>query len=458
MNIKTLISFDTVQVMLPILAFFLSFATMYFNANIITELYNEQTAVRRKLLFALITGPGFSVFPIYLAYLLGGSVKLNPAVYLIFRNVNPVFALLYCVLSLKILKLTLIRSFRLMNISFLTLIVQKNLSMFVGAAFFGQPDSISYDIYKDFSLQFVSLILLVIVHYMIIIFIRRGKYILKITDSLFANYAKETAVYVLRSSSVYLVCILLPLYMPEKALAYFLIVVLTTLAIIICILSDIKKSLEVELDNISAHISSSGEAIENFRAVKHDFYNILQTYGGYLTLGNLESLKKYHSQLVGMTSAAGSALELSQRVEENPVLFSLLINKSAYAEKLNVHLNITLPPKLPNLHIEMIDLCRALACLLDNAIESAAESLIHKVQFTLTEKAKSSALIIISNYTKEAVDTTEILKKGTSSKYGHTGIGLGTVRKTLGKYGNCGFHVNYYDNEFVSYIELKPAK
>lgn len=452
-----LISLKAVQALLPVLAFVLAFVTMFCNANIILELYREQVSLGRKLLFALITGPVFSVLPIYLVYFLGGSVNLSPAVYLIFRNVNPVFALLYCLLSVKILKLLSIRSFRLMNIAFLILIAKKNLSMFIGSAFFGQSDSTQYDLYKDFVLQCLVLALVIALYFVIIFIIRRGRSVLKITDNFFTNNKREIVIYVIRSLSIYALCVLLPLSMQEKSLAYLLIVLITGLTIVICILTDLRRALEIEFDNMAAHISACGEAIEGFRGIKHDFFNILQTYEGYLAMGNLDDLKTYHSQLVGVTYSAGNTLELSERMEENPALFSLLINKSSYAEKLGVRLNITIPHKMPNLHIEMIDLCRAFSCLLDNAIEAAAESAVREVQFTITEKAQSSVLIIISNNTKDAVDTSEILKSGVSSKAGHTGIGLTTVRKALSKYGNCGFHINHYDNEFNAYIELKPS-
>ncbi len=457
MPIEAMVSLKTVQTILPVLALILAFVTMYFHANIIMELYNEQTRVRQKLLFALITGPVFSVLPMYLVYFLGGSVKLDPAIYLIFRNVNPIFALLYCFLCVRILNLSSFRSFRLMNLAFLILIAQKNFSMFIGAAFFGQIDSTQYDFYQDFVLQCLVLAFVVILYFIIICVIRHSRSVLKISDSFFTSYKKELAVYIIRSLFVYIICILLPLSMEEKSLAYCLIVLLTSLTIAICILMDFKRALEIEFDNMAAHISACGEAIEDFRGIKHDFYNILQTYEGYLKIGDLAALQKYHAQLVGMTSTAGNTLELSERVEENPAFFSLLMNKSAYAEKLNVRIHLTLPKQIPNLYIEMIDLCRALSCLLDNAIEAAAESAVREVQFTVTEKAGASVLIIISNNTKEAVETADILKSGISSKEGHTGIGLATVRKTLSKYGNCSFHLNYYDNEFNVYIALKPS-
>ncbi len=457
MLIESFISLKTIQIILPLLALLLAFVTMYCNANIIMELYSEQASLRRKVLFAFITGPILSVLPMYIVYFLGGSDKLDPAVYLIFRNVNPVVALIYCFLGIRIFRLSSIRSFRIMNIAFLILIAKKNFSMFIGSAFFSQIDSTHYDFYTDFVLQCIVLVLVITLYYIIISKIRSSRSFLKISDSLFTSHEKEMTVYIIRASSVYILSILLPLYMQEKSLAYFLIILTTSLAIAICILMDLKRALEIEIENMAVHISTFREATEGFREIKHDFYNILQTYGGYLALGKLDSLQKYHSQLVEMTAFAGNTLELSERLKENPALFSLLINKFTYAEKRGVHINITIPLKIPDLEIEIIDLCRALACLLDNAIEAAAESTTRQVQLTLTEKVHSSVLIIISNNTKGAVDTVEILKTGLSSKEGHTGIGLTSVRKTLSKYGNCSFHINCYDNEFNAYIELKSS-
>lgn len=447
-----------IPVLLPILAFTLSFLAMYLNANVILTLYGGNSSNGQKALFAFITGPLLSVLPIYILYFLGAldfSNSATPLLYLLFRNTNPLFALLYGFIGIKIMRLSIIRSLRLISISCLFMTVIRSFNLLIGAAFFEQT-FYNYDVRKDFIQQLIVLVTAVAAYFIASRLVKRFNAI-KIADNPFVRPKHEIVLFLARSSFVYFFSVVLPLCIPNQAFAYSLVILISTLITIVCLQGDFRRADKIELENKTLHINALSESMENFRIVKHDFYNILQTYGGYLEIGDLEALRKYHTQFVGMTTAAGNALDISKRVEENPSLFSLLISKSDYAEKLKVHLIFTLPRRIPDFHIEMIDLCRALGCLLDNAIEAAKESATREVQFTLTAKALSSVLIIISNKTNGAVDTSEILKSGVSGKEGHTGIGLVTVRKTLGRYTNCGFQIHSYNNEFNAYIELKPA-
>ena len=81
-----------------------------------------------------------------------------------------------------------------------------------------------------------------------------------------------------------------------------------------------------------------------------------------------ECYERYHASLVSATTHAGSAMELAQKMQENPAVITLLINKLEYAEKKNVRLILSLQCTLENLYIDNMDISRILACLLDNAM------------------------------------------------------------------------------------------
>ncbi len=454
--INELKNLELIQITLPAIAVLLSFISIYCNANIILSLYNEHAGTLQKVIFSFICGPIASVLPIYTAYFLGGSMKMSPFMYLVFRNINPIFALLYAYLGIKILGLSSVRSFRIMSISFLVQMAETNLILFIGSTIFTQLDSLHYDIDKDFKQQFVVLILILTIYFISIKLIKRWKSIIKISDSLFTNIKKEIVIYFLRSSIVFALAVSIPLFMQEKSLAYFLIASIICLILIVRILEDYRKALTIEMENMAAHINIYKETVEDFRGIKHDFYNILQTYGGYLEIGNLEGLRHYHSTLKQITTEAGDALNLSAYMDKNPSLISLIYNKVATAKQFGVHIDVTISTDLSNLNlfIDPMDLCRVLACLFDNAIEASCESEQKHIQFTIKSKLPSSVLIILSNSTSVSVDTAEVIKNGFTSKQNHSGIGLTTVQNILRKYGNCSFHMNYYNKEITIYIEL----
>lgn len=85
--------------------------------------------------------------------------------------------------------------------------------------------------------------------------------------------------------------------------------------------------------NNNEHITALTNANEDFRSIKHDFNNILQTYSGFLCLNAYDDLQKYHSKVVGTTINTENYLDISARYPENPTFFSLLVSKLEYAKK-----------------------------------------------------------------------------------------------------------------------------
>lgn len=102
-------------------------------------------------------------------------------------------------------------------------------------------------------------------------------------------------------------------------------------------------------------------------------------------------------------------------------------------------------------------MCRMFACLMDNAIEGAADSTEKKIHVSAEGKANGAKLLIITNSTNAFVDIDDISRHGMSSKEGHSGIGLTTVRKIIGKYGNCTFQMKCYNNEVSAYLEIRQS-
>jgi len=286
--------------------------------------------------------------------------------------------------------------------------------------------------------------------------IRRGRLSFNFVENIFIDKKKEILLFFLRASFAFVVRFTLPLILEEQALAFALALLILILFIIICVFIDTTASYRHTISNHEVHISALFKGIEELRGIKHDFNNILHTYSGYLELKEYERLKRYHASLVSATSHAGSAMELAQKMQENPAVVTLLISKFEYAESKNVNLRVSLRCGLDNLYIDNMDITRILASLLDNAIEAADGSEQRKVFVTMESKSKNSKLIIITNSTVSVVEP-NTLYTGRTTKPGHEGLGLSVIRKTLAKYGNCTFQMKYYNKEFSTYVELKET-
>ncbi|MDR1913348.1 MAG: GHKL domain-containing protein [Clostridiales bacterium] len=202
-------------------------------------------------------------------------------------------------------------------------------------------------------------------------------------------------------------------------------------------------------------IDAMKTSIEDFNGLKHDFYNILGTYSGYLEVGSLDRLKKYHESVTQSVLKFGSSLDLSKKMDLNPALITLLMNKVDYAQRLNVQMRFQLLGDITNLWIEEIDICRLLSCLIDNALEAAAGSVGRSVEFRLCNTADRSKIISITNSTQGAVDLEMMKLIGYSGKKGHMGVGINNSQKIVNSYDNCHLSFSYYDNEFTACLDIK---
>lgn len=441
------------QLILAAFVFISSTTIMYIYAKLALAFYEETASRKQKLIFAFLTGTLMQTTFIYVAYLIGGAVSFSPLYFALITTSNPIFAFLYYFIGIKILKLAPLRSVRVMCYIYLYYCFILNLGRLVGSAFFVQTTE-RYNYVIDALQQILYYIVILLICLLTFYLYKRRKFSVRISDKVFLNIKKELAIYFLKACFIYGVSITFIVLIPDTRVAYLVISLVLGLFLFGNLVYDNSVSASYELENRNVHINALSKGISEFSVVKHDFYNILQTYGGYLDVGEYEKLKEYHASLLKTTTRAGSTLDLSRRLPDNPPLVSLLMSKTEFAESKNIEMNISIKGGIKNLYIDNMDMCRCIASLLDNAIESAIESNKHEILFALEEKPGGSKLIIITNSTASHVDTQSIVGRGVTSKSGHQGMGLYNVRKILEKYGNCTFQISYYNNEFSSYIEM----
>lgn len=199
---------------------------------------------------------------------------------------------------------------------------------------------------------------------------------------------------------------------------------------------------------------------DNIRGFKHDFNNIVQTFGGYLSTNNIDGLKVYYNDLLEECQINNNLSFLNPEIINNPVIYSLLCDKYSRATELNIKLNLEVFTDLSNLNIKMYDLSRILGILFDNAIEAASKCDKKIVNITFRkDKSHNKDLIIIQNtYINKDVDIDKIFDKGYSSKKDNKdknhGLGLWEVRKYLKKNTNLDLYTTKTDMFFTQQFEI----
>lgn len=195
---------------------------------------------------------------------------------------------------------------------------------------------------------------------------------------------------------------------------------------------------------------------DNIRAFKHDFWNIVQGIGGYISKNDMDGLKNYYSKLVEDCQQVNNLTALSPSVVNNPAIYNILANKYHIADELGIKIGLEVFMDLTNLNINSYELTRILGILMNNAIEASkeCEEKIINVTFRKDKRRHLQLVIVENTYKDKDVDTEKIYEKGYSTKPGNTGIGLWEVRQIMRKHNNLNLYTTKTDDYFSQQFEI----
>ena len=200
---------------------------------------------------------------------------------------------------------------------------------------------------------------------------------------------------------------------------------------------------------------------DNIRGFKHDFGNIVQSIGGYVSTNNMDGLKEYYNDLMKDCRKSNNLSILNPELLQNPAVYSLITSKYHKADDMGISMEIEVFSDLANVNMKTYELTRVFGILLDNAIEASNQcNDVKKINLTIRKELKlNRQLITISNtYTNKDVNTDKIFEKGYSSKNDsdgkNHGLGLWEVRKVLSKNNNLNLFTTKSSEFFTQQLEI----
>lgn len=235
--------------------------------------------------------------------------------------------------------------------------------------------------------------------------------------------------------------------------------------LIVCHIISIKSIisiLEIEKDiNRIKDLEGSNDRLiknyDNISSFKHDFDNIMQGIGGYITNKDLEGLNKMYKDIICECKDIENIKSFNKEVVNNPAVYNLINNKYLEAKKLDIKLKLEVYIDLETLKIKTYELCRILGILIDNAIEASkeCEEKIVSIKF-IKDNYNNRNLIIIENTCKNyLIDINKIKQKGFTTKKNKLfhGIGLWKVNQIIKKNENLRLYTSR-DKLFKQQLEI----
>lgn len=218
----------------------------------------------------------------------------------------------------------------------------------------------------------------------------------------------------------------------------------------------------IKQKNINFDLKETNKRLEccydNVRSFKHDFFNIMQSLGGYIAIKDLEGLKRMYSSIIDECQDISNIKGIDKNQINNPAIFHLINKKYAIAKKLGIKMNILVLSDLTKLNAPDFVVCRILGILLDNAIEATeeCEKKVISVRF-IYDKHNLRNLIIVENPCKNyLININQLYEKGftTKIKKKEHGLGLWKVNQIIKMNKNMEI-VTQRSNMFKQAVSIK---
>lgn len=223
------------------------------------------------------------------------------------------------------------------------------------------------------------------------------------------------------------------------------------------------KQLEIanrDINNLQLYNSTLKIMYDNIRAFKHDFNNIMNGIGGYITAKDMEGLTKYYKSLFNDCNNVNNLAAINPETINNPSIYAILADKYNKAANKNIQLELGVFIDLNSLHIDTYELTRILGILLDNSIEAAQECdrKYISIRFLMDYRMNRQLVIIENTYKDKNIDTFKIFEKAYTTKSNNTGLGLWEVNKILKRHDNLAIFTSKDDELFKQQLEIYLPK
>ncbi len=216
--------------------------------------------------------------------------------------------------------------------------------------------------------------------------------------------------------------------------------------------------LENEKNTLTNYTKTVDNLYMDMRHYKHDIQNILLSLRHFIDQEDYSSLKQfYYTHILEQSPVQNETYQLLCNMHpiKHLSLKGLIFSKIEDMTSANITLQLELMESIEHIPMDDIDLCRVVGILLDNAIESATES-VHKTIILTIDITDEIVHIGVSNSYMTQPDVQKMFKNNYSTKAKGRGIGLHSLTTLLNKHPNTCLKYKLDELFFTQCIEIAP--
>jgi len=244
----------------------------------------------------------------------------------------------------------------------------------------------------------------------------------------------------------------------------FVIYFISTISITIFYGNYIKRDIlykhrQVEFNQLKEYTDMLEYMQNEMSKFKHDYINIISTIKAYIDEKNISELEKYFDENIipisKNISKKNTKLALLQHIKVTG-LKGLISSKIVQAQSKEVDVFIDISEEIDRMDMEIIDLCRIIGILFDNAIEATINCSQPSIKFGIINRKSSVVVVIINSCEDNIPPIYKMFEKGFSTKGSNRGVGLSNVKEIVDKnYANVALNTSMENQLFKQELIIK---
>lgn len=212
-----------------------------------------------------------------------------------------------------------------------------------------------------------------------------------------------------------------------------------------------------EVETLKNYTETIENLLDEMQKSRHDYKNMILSIQDFVIEKRFDELGKYFKDEILKSEnleRASKNIYMATKQIKNLPLKSLVNAKLNEAISKGIKVEITIFAEIDIKFVMILDLCRIVGNLLDNAYDAAIES-EEKIISLIMLKNENQFSITLCNSFDGDVDMSKVWRKGYSSKGKNRGQGLSIVKKLIEQHPNILLNTEIKNNLFVQDITME---